>query len=89
MMTCIDQRKVNTAIHECLEHCERGCDLLAGFQAFLQALKAQGWGRAELHAVEVGVRKVLFGLLDGAADLEEATNEPITDESRMLPNHPR
>lgn len=71
-MTYIDQRKVNKAIHECLEQCEQGGDLLAGFQAFLQVLKARGWRAAELREVEVGVRKVLFAILDDSSDSGES-----------------
>lgn len=87
-MKYIDQRKVNKAIRECLANCEQASDILARIEGFLLVLKViGGWREAELHEVEVGVRKVLYGILEGATYPRDATNILVSESApdRSLP----
>jgi hypothetical protein len=76
-MQWIDQRKVNQAIRDCLQDCDQATDILAGIEAFLLNLQARGgWREAELREVEAGVRRMLYGILDGATYPGDAKNRP-------------
>jgi hypothetical protein len=74
-MANVNPRKVNEAIRDCLRQCEEGPDILAGFEGFLLSLSAEGgWHEAELHEVETGVRRVLYGILHGVTYAGDAKN---------------
>jgi hypothetical protein len=81
-MPYVDQRKVNEAIRDCLRSCYRTRCIPARIAVFLFVLKAQGgWNEAELRQVEIGVRRVLCGILDGATDPGDTKNKPGSQSS--------
>lgn len=74
----MDQRKVNRAIDKCVEQWAQTTEILAEIEEFLVGLKAKGgWREAELHEVEIGIRRVLFGILEGATYPGDATDQPL------------
>lgn len=76
----MDQRKINKAIRKCVEQCEQTTAILAKIEEFLLGLKAKGgWRQAELREVEIGVRKVLYGILEGETYPGDATDRPPGD----------
>jgi hypothetical protein len=81
-MPYMDQRKVNQAIRDCVRRCDRTHHILARIEEFLLSLKAsRGWREAELRAVETGVRRVLYGILDGATYAGDAKNQPASESA--------
>lgn len=76
-MPYMDQRKVNQAIRDCVRRCDRTHHILARIEEILLSLRAsEGWREGELRAVETGVRRVLYGILDGATRPGDAKNKP-------------
>ena len=73
-MQQIDEAKVNEAVRDCLFRCERAEEILPEIARYLDALeKRGGWSETELHEVELGVVRILFGILDSALYPSETT----------------
>ena len=73
-MQRIDEAKVNEAVRDCLFRCERAEEILPEIARYLDALeKRGGWSETELHEVELGVVRILFGILDSALYPSETT----------------
>ena len=76
-MKYIDQEKVNWAIHDCLERCYQTDEVLAVLVEFLDELKKRkDWREAEIREVELGVLKVLHGVVEETIYASDATNLP-------------
>ena len=74
-MPHIDESKVNEAIRECLSCCEKSKNIIPEVAKFLDALEMSGqWSDDELHEMELGVIRMLFGILDRAVYPGEATS---------------
>jgi hypothetical protein len=86
-MAYINARKINRAIRDGLWRCEQATDILAEIETFLLILKARdGWREAELREVEAGIRRVLYGILDGATYSGDAKRRPADETA---PGGPR
>jgi hypothetical protein len=81
-MPDIDESKVNEAIRECLYRCEKAKDMLPEIAKFLDDLETRGgWSEDELYEVELGVIRMLFGILDSA----EYPGEVMNPQEAALP----
>ena len=81
-MKYIDQEKVNWAIHDCLERCYKTDEVLAVLAEFLDELKERkDWREAEIREVELGVLKVLHGVVEETIYAGDATSMPTRTHS--------
>jgi hypothetical protein len=79
----MDLERVNQAIRDCLQLCRGKGDVLPVIAGFMAGLKAAGqWRHEEIRAVDVGVLKVLQGIMAGAVYPGDATNQPPGDAPR-------
>jgi hypothetical protein len=64
----VDERetnKVNRAIRRCLTHCRQSPAPIVSLAEFLDDLRADpAWREAEIHMVEVAVRRILAQLVN-------------------------
>jgi hypothetical protein len=58
----MDIDKINAAVRSGLEHCHGAESIILALAGFLAGLKAAGWPRDEVRAVEIGMLKVLNGI---------------------------
>jgi len=74
----MNAEQINLAIRECLRLCCAGKQPLTTVAAFLAGMKTAGvWSKDEISAVEMGVHRMLHGLLADAVYPRDATNRPF------------
>jgi len=79
-MSYIDEKKVNAAVHTCLDRCFGTSHSLAKMAGYLGELRAAGgWREAEIHAVERAVLKLLNGVAGRSIYPGDATTQPLGD----------
>ena len=62
--------RVDQTIHECLRRCYEATGVIRGVKTYLDNLRLEGWSEDAVQAVEQGVVKALFGVVD--EDVEKA-----------------
>lgn len=58
----MDIDKINEVVNIGLNHCHVADSIISVLAAFLAGLKAAGWSRDDVHAVEMGTLKILNGV---------------------------
>ena len=61
--------RVDQTIHECLQRCYEATSVIQGVKTYLDNLRLEGWSEDAVQAVEQGVVKALFGVVE---DVEKA-----------------
>ena len=84
------QEKINRAIRDCLEFCYQSEHIVPQLAEFLSTLKAaDGWQKSEVRQVELGVLRVLHGIMDASAHSSDATDIPESDGGPSDSESPR
>ena len=58
----MDIDKINAAVRSGLAQCRSAESIIGSLAAFLAGLRAAGWGHEDVHAVEIGLLKILNGI---------------------------
>jgi hypothetical protein len=79
----MDHERVNQAIRDCLQHCYQASQVLPVIAGFMAGMKAAGgWDDDEIRVVEIGVHKILGGIVAAPIYPGDATNVSSGDVGR-------
>lgn len=79
----LGETKINSAIRDCIAGIYGREAILARIEGFLDAVRENGQlNEAEIRAVEIAVRHILYGMVDTVTCEGDATREPIPIDPR-------